>query len=749
MKKTAHIIWALFLVLCVSGFYHKTLITGDLPVPADALVGLYHPWRDVFSHEYPRGVPFKNFLITDPIRQQMPWKKLVIEAWRSKSIPRWNPYAFAGYPLDANIQAGPFYPLNIIPALLPFSVGWSVFILLQSALGILGMYWYLRYVKRSYIAASIGSLAWTFSGFSIAWLTWGTIVHTALWLPFLLLSIEHVLDTRSQRGVLGKRILWTSFAVLNIVLMSTAGHAQIALYVVSFSFIYALWRMHTEKCIPPTYRIIAAVFVLGIAVSALQWIPFLASFSETVRAFDLSLWQSEGWLLPFKHLTQFIAPDYFGNPSTLNYWGTWNYGELIGYIGIAPLVLAFTSVSLGGMPAFFTVSVLISLLFMVQNPIAYIPFFLRIPMVSSMQPTRLMVLVCFSLSVLSSFGYDAFVSRKRRTLPALILFGIAYVVLYMATISMRTQGELYIVSEVAKRNLIVPIGVFTATIAWIIAVKHIFKFKKTWLLAPFIVGIVIADLFRFGWKFTPFSPATYVYPETQITRFLNTQKKPFRIMSLDDRIMPPNVSAFYHIESIEGYDPLAPARFDSFLAAAERGDADSTRQSGFHRIYTAHNIDSPLLPYLNVRYVLGLTDIQRDFLLPVVSEGQTTLYEYTKGLPRVYLAERVLAGDTPQEILALLFTHSPQRVGIVEAPLPLLSLPTAADETAEIVSYSDSEMTLHVSVKNPRLLVILQAYNKGWKARFRDGYLPVVRVNYMFSGIIVPSGAHAIEFRYK
>jgi len=45
--------------------------------------------------------------------------------------------------------------------------------------------------------------------------------------------------------------------------------------------------------------------------------------------------------LPFQNLIQFVTPDFFGNPATLNYWGVWNYAEFVGYIGIIPLVVTF------------------------------------------------------------------------------------------------------------------------------------------------------------------------------------------------------------------------------------------------------------------------------------------------------------------------------------------------------------------------------------------------------------------------
>jgi len=73
-----------------------------------------------------------------------------------------------------------------------------------------------------------------------------------------------------------------------------------------------------------------------------QLIPTLQFIILSARNLDLPGWQTNpGWFIPWQNLIQFLAPDFFGNPATLNYYGIWNYGEFIGYIGIFPLIMAF------------------------------------------------------------------------------------------------------------------------------------------------------------------------------------------------------------------------------------------------------------------------------------------------------------------------------------------------------------------------------------------------------------------------
>ena len=74
-------------ILLIGGFSYPFIFSGKLPIPSDALVGLYHPWRDSLQGSFPNGYPYKNPLITDPVRQQYPYKNLVINYLKQHQFP--------------------------------------------------------------------------------------------------------------------------------------------------------------------------------------------------------------------------------------------------------------------------------------------------------------------------------------------------------------------------------------------------------------------------------------------------------------------------------------------------------------------------------------------------------------------------------------------------------------------------------------------------------------------------------------
>lgn len=739
------IVFAAF-VLIVGIFFYPTILHGKLPVPTDALVGLYHPWRDLFADTNPRGVPFKNFLITDPVRQQIPWRKAAIDEWKSGRIPSWNPYAFSGTTLSGNIQAAAWYPFNLLFWFFPFDAAWSMLIILQPLLAGVFMMLYLQNRKLTQEAALVGGMSFAFSGFAVSWLTWGTIVHVILWLPLALLSVDLLVEGRH------KGAQWIlAFA---LAMMVWAGHSQVALYSGLTVFAYFLWSIRGQKKGNKEALLSLGTFALGAAalVTLPVWFPFLRESVQSGRVLDEGKWLVDGWFVPVWHLVQFAAPDFFGNPATLNYWGTWNYGEMVGYIGVAPFLFALGA--LFGKPKgwvrFWMWVGVVALVMAVANPLAKAPFFLNIPFISAMQPTRLLSLVVLSLAILAAVGFDAWQKSKTFTLKRpFIVMGIALGGMWIvAQAGARYASDFAANLAVAKRNLILPTAFFLASAGIVFGRR---KFAQTGgIAAAALIVLIAVDLLRFGWKFTPFTPREYFFPETKVIQFLQRQPRPFRVMSLDDRILPPNVAGYFGIESIEGYDPLYSALYERFMVVAQRNKADLTKPFGLNRILTLHNISSPLLPLLNVKYVLALEDVASPMLRLVTSEGEVRVYEYTRALPRAFLAEgieEVLEGDDAQVLDAVLSRKADAT--IVQEPVGILSGPVLSSESVNILSYTPSAMVLEARAASPRLLVIQTPYDGLWRAQINGNKAHVVRVNYLFFGVVVPQGENTVELTHS
>jgi hypothetical protein len=675
----------------------------------------------------------------------------------------------AGKPLLANFQSGVFYPLNILLFVKPFFIGWSAFVFLQQILAALFLYLYLNNLKIDRRASAFGALVWIFSGFFTAWLEWGNIIHTILWLPLILLSIDKVVNSirhadrsEASRWILRfaqndkQLFLWSIVYVLSLVFSFFAGSLQIFFYLFIFSAIYFVCRWYQfglNKKVLLSYILLTTSYLL---LTAIQWLPTLQFINLSARAQDRAYVSIDGWFIPFRHLIQFLAPDFFGNPATLNYWGTWNYGELVGYIGMLPLLLALFAIAFrrDKKTLFYTSAVLGSLLFAFPTWFAQIPFLLHLPFLSTAQPTRLLALTTFALAVLASFGFERVINSfaKKQTIVFYQLYGVLLAMclglLFIWTSVIFKFKFLGVIDplnwSVAKHNLILPTALFSASLLTIVFL-HVFKSKRA-IYGAIILFFLLTffDLYRFSSKFLPFTDPKYFFPNTKTISYLQQQTQPVRVASLQNEIMAPNFSTTYHIQSIEGYDPLYLKSYAQYISALEKGNARDQSLISFNRIITPHNTNSPLFNLLNSQYVLSIFDTDNPNLQLVAQEGETRVYKNTKALPRVFSVTSVVGISGQQKQIEFLYSHNLHDAAVIEGSVQKDNLTKAV---VEIKNYSEDQVVLQTKSSGESFIVLTDVYYPTWKVYVDGVEAKLYKTDYAFRGLFVPSGEHRVEFR--
>lgn len=785
--KSSHTMKKLLSLLVISiivlSFFKSTFLHQFLPIPSDTIVGLYYPFRDIYAATNPNGVPFKNFLITDPIRQQYPWRSLAIELEKKSQLPLWDPYSFAGSPLLANGQSAPLYPLNVLFFILPFSTAWTILIILEPLLGGIFLYLYLKNLRLHAIPSLVGSVAFAFSGFFVSWLEWNTVVQVAVWLPLLLLSIDKISSSFRGQKIPNKNlkvkryIVWAVILVFSVCSAFFAGHLQTFFYLFLITNAYFLCRWITsgrDKKLLLVYILLTTCYIL---LTAVQWIPLLQFINLSARNIDQN-WHQVGWFIPWQNLLQFIAPDFFGNPATGNYWGIWNYAEFVGYVGIIPLLFSLFALFFrhDKKTLFFGTLFFLSLIFALPTLFAQLPFIFSLPFLSTAQPTRLLIVADFSLAVLSALGLDYFLypslrdsekpshANAKKTVGfaqaermkifyplgflLLVFVGIWVVVLF--------NGKLHIISlenvSITKHNIYVPTVLFSLSCLLVVG-SLIFASKKRLflLLASCFLLLTIFDIYRFAAKFETFAPVQYLYPDTKITAFLQSHLGLSRIMTTDDRILPPNFSAMYHLQSVDGYDPLYLLEYGELIAASERKRPDITPPFGFHRIITPHNYDSKIMDLLGVKYVMSLSDINDPKLQKVFQDGQTRIYENSAAFPRaIFVGNMRIVFDKQAAMNELLNPEfSPATTAIVTCPNcnTLSKVQNSFNGPAKITHYTENSVTLNTDIPQDTFLVLFDQYYPTWHATVDGLETTMYQTDFSFRGIVVPKGKHAVVFQ--
>jgi hypothetical protein len=683
----------------------------------------------------------------------------------------------AGSPLLANLQSAAFYPLNILLFLPGFNTWWSAIIILQPLLAGIFMYLFLRNLRLSKYSAFFGGFIYAFCGFSIAWMEWGTIGHVALWLPLILLSIDNIfhktLSLREGRliatdAAIFKRLLclahndrltWPLIFIFSLTSAFFAGHLQTFFYLFLVSFFYFLVRWFQygrNKKILFLFLLYNSCFLI---LTFIQWYPTLQFILKSARDVDQIPFQKEGWFLPVRHLIQFFAPDFFGNPATLNYWGVWNYGEFVGFVGIFPLIMACFALFFryDKKTLFFGSIFFLSLFFALPNWLARLPFELQIPFLNTAQPTRLLFLTDFSLSILAALGLDYFITsqKKRKIIYPLIFIFLVDLSLWAFVIFATPSAQLLLENiSIAKNNLYFPTLIFSLVTFTSLLFLFIKNKNLQTIFILLVIGLTILDLLRFAYKFTPFTSSKYLFPPTASLSFLQKYSGVSRIMTTDARILPPNFSVIYHLQSIDGYDPLYLRRYGELIAAMERNSPDIKPPFGFNRIINPHNYDTKITDLLGVKYVLSLTDLSSPKLRKVFEEGTTKIYENKDAFDRSFFVREIRSSSNNQQTINAIFDNNIdlKQIAIVENWDSGKSIFINKDNKAEITKYRENEVTIETGNKEEGFLVLTDTFYPTWHAKICENdqtkcvETKIYLTDYNFRGIKVSAGSHTIIF---
>src|SRR3972149_5178682 len=397
----------LLFVFCIL-FYFPVLFQGKVALPVDALVGAHVPWTEVAWGGYPAGVPIKNLEITDSFSQFFPWRSLVGEFWRNLTIPLWNPYIFSGTPFLATLHSSTLYPMNAVYWLFDNVNSWNILVMAQSFLAAFFMYLFLKKLDLDTRASFLGSIAFAFSGYMIAWLEFNTGGQAGLWLPLLLYFLL-ILKENAYSLIAISLIYFFIF---------TAGDFQIPLYISIFYFAFSLFISRNIKFL------LKAIFsfLIGVLLGSVQLVPTIELYINSIRADDTYIREYFFGILHWEKIVNFIWPDFFGNVVTGNYWGKFGFHEYMGFVGVVALIFVLFSLFTRKQKyeKFFVMTLIVTLLFLFPFPTALLPYKLKLPGLSTSSASRLLFVADFCLSVLAAYGLTKWIRIKKQSLNKIV-----------------------------------------------------------------------------------------------------------------------------------------------------------------------------------------------------------------------------------------------------------------------------------------------------------------------------------------
>jgi hypothetical protein len=675
---------------------------------------------------------------------------------RQGNLALWNPYLYSGMPYMGGFQSALLYPLNAIFMFLPIGKAINVSIALHVFLAGVFMYLWVRHRKLHPLACFLSSVLFMFCGAHFLHIFAGHLSNlcTIIWAPLIFLAIDGLLE-RPGWGCCFLGI----FAVL---MQIFAGHPQYVFYTAITAGLYGglclIKAKHRLKLLLGIFAIYSGAFFLG----AVQLFTGMQATSQSVRAGGLSYYIASSFSLPPENFITLLAPNFFGNDVSLPYWGRCNYWEMSLFLGITGLILAVYG-SIFGSKNVRRFSIIMTILLLLLALGGYTPIFRIlynfVPGFNLFRGNSKFILpASLFIILLAGIGMDAVFRNRAIPKPAFIsvmVFGAIILIsaLYLRHLAVGSAtdgfwknilqmiydtGESYFFAE----NYINPAVIHQAGMS---AANNLLIAGGICLLAGFllmlcrfsrwstytIVLLAILEVFIFAKSSLVYfdSDSLSSYPFKQIA---NKNSGNERVLFTEN----PNNTMTAGILNIWGYDPGILTRYAEFIQFTQGGNPDYVGPYiSFHQFHKLYKM-------LRCRYNIQEKDRYMEATDMGVALPQLLLIDDWKLIQKrndIFNAMQDSAFDMYNTV-------------ILEQPPAPAPEKTQQKGTARIVNSSTDYLTIEAELSSPEILLVTDAYCKGWRAKPLPGSVQqqyeVMPANYILRAIPLSKGHHIFRLEY-
>ncbi len=690
-----------------------------------------------------------------PMLQFVPWHQFALDVLKSGHLPLWNPLLGMGAPLLANYQSALLYPPNLLLFLFGPEYGHGVLVTLHLIWAGMGMALLVRRLGLGRLSQVIAGLSYSLSGYLVARTWFISINHAAAWLPWIIYATDRLFESIPRKNL---RQYFPSVFLLAVTFgfQWLAGHAQTAWYSLCLSAVWFLWRAISLDTWRDRLRTASAYLsagVLGFVLTAAQLLPTLEYLLNTARAatvdpelamtYSFWPWRAIGLLLP----------DLFGNPSRGNYWGYANFWEDAIYIGIIPLVFAILAIvtslrgkgSRSSLGRFLTLISVVAVLLALGKNTPVFPFlFDYVPTFDLFHaPARWNLLLVFSLALLGAMGADQWRTPSGRALYWIRLGTAGAAIVGLAGyIGARWLGD--IESTFVRAFAIAGVGLAFTGLLTLFVDKS--RTRLTMILAG---GILLIDLLIAGSGLNPsisqgvyerdaasvamFGRSHRLYMTADLEyalKFSQTHRFDTFDPGIDWRVVReiglPNTPSLDGVPSANNFDPFVPERYQTWIDVLET--LPSTDQKRLYQL-------------MDVAWMAS----------EVSGDLKAVRYEPIKGSTRVRLVPNAVSASSAEEALRLVINPSFNLDDQVVIETNSASLPQG--ERGGIYHLLEEQdpnrVEIEVTTSGGAWLVLSDVMYPGWRVQVDGAEAELYHADYLFRGVWVPQGTHAVDFSYQ
>jgi hypothetical protein len=702
----------------------------------------------------------------------------MVQAVAKGAWPVWDPLPAFGQPLT-NPDAMLLYPLTLLNLVMQPWTYYTVFVAFHAVFSGVGFLKLCRFWGIGFPGALLSAALWLLSGPFLSLVCLWHHFAGAAWAPWVVLATECAL----VEPTLPRALLWGGALAGQIL----AGSADMC----ALTGLLCLLLLLIRGGGGPGRRLRllgAGALALGFAtgLTAGLWLVALdllhrggrGNFSEAFRNY---------WSVHPLGLLGMAVPDLF---TSLPLSPAWNAALFESrepflkslYLGAPTLVLAVGALVRGGRTALWLLLVAAggALVALGRHAPVLALLSLAIPPLKILRyPVKATILVAFAAAGLAGLGFDS-LGERGRTWPAVLAAGL--VALLTALLAVLVAAPQRFLAPLLDPG--VPPDVVQALASLAVSRFALEAGVGVVLVLLLLVGgrrsrvilalVAVGDLFLHHHALNPVAgrelygyrpelasvlgsgERVYIYDYHQsakalehlgTTRAYVPRSHPAGwgpaetgALALESALIPPISERFLIPTGFEvdyrGLQPLAQASLTALLLSSEGSSLHTRllRMGGIQKVVALHDPGD----LVHLQTVSGLL------------ERPMEVFGVPGALPRTYLVNQVLraAGEKASE--ALTDPGFDPRTSVIvpeEAPLPPPS-PAFAGES-RVREERPDRLVLDATLSGPGYLVVLDAYDPGWRASVDGREAPLYPANTAFRAVFVSGGNHRVEIVYR
>lgn len=694
----------------------------------------------------------------------------VVRALADGAWPLWDPRAGFGQPLLANPNVQALYPPAWLAILLPPGLAYVLLTHLHLVFAGLGVRALALRLGRGPHAALLAGALFVAAGPTLSFVNMWNHLAGIAWMPWVLLLADRALCAPTRHSAL----TWGVAAAAQ----ALAGSPDLCLLTHGITLGLVLFRLRWSPSVAAPARLsaIGLAALAAAALAAAQWLPSAEVIARSERG-ALPAQARLYWSLSPQALAQVALPVRFdaipelaGAEVVAPLAELWN--PLLGSLHVGPIALALAVAGMAGRGrarfALLALALLALALALGRHTPAYaLASALFPPLAALRHPSKFVLVLPLAVALLAAAGAERMVAGHVRAfrVTLAVLAGLGLALAAGASVAPGLDGAPAWTALFAADPLALGLGATLALVALaasalpagravtaVAAVVAMLAFNApTNATAP--AGFVAARP-KNAAAVRALGERAYVWDYGEQGRLavpglpgalLDVPYEPraqARVLALREYLLPPSAGRW----GIAGsYDRDLMGFFDAPQRAAVMALRAAEGTERYARLLQRGAVE--VVVALHAHDHAGLEPRGE---LPGFFRRTAHAYRVPDPLPRAYAVGGVRAVASDEEGVVLLGDagFEPRAEVALAAASPRLA-PADFVQRVAVVARRADVVELDVELSHPGHVVLLEAWDPGWRAEVDGAPAPVLRANGIFRAVAVAAGRHRVTMRYR